>query len=261
MKGLHDKFFLSFALSKYCNQRSQLAILRTSLKQIDMKKIFFNSIIFTLLLNWASCSKKDANDELPVNLYKVEVYEYNTNMPVQGASVKLNHCTKYDFEFGCQGIGVFASYPTGSDGIASISEKDYSKCDKGMVIEKSGYWSQDGTLGRNEINAEGWVEATFKRVHDYPLDKHFFLLDSNENYRVTSGPWRKMVDIFPLRDTTIKFKAFGGQLNHLKWIVGEEYLVLSGWSSGYMDYNAFTENTLSPLSVNKNGITAINIDY
>ncbi len=229
---------------------------------IQMMKIILSIIIIVSTLAYlSSCSKKDTNGELPVNLYKVEVYEYNTNMPVQGASVKLNHCTKYDFEFGCQRIGVFASYSTGSDGVAAITEKDYSKCDEGMVIEKSGYWSQDGTLGRNEINVVGWVEATFKRVHDYPLDKHFFLLDSNENYQATSGPWRKMVDIFPLRDTTIKFKAFGGQLNHLKWIVGEEYIVITGWSSGYMDYNAFAQKTLTPLSVNKDLVTSISIEY
>jgi hypothetical protein len=228
-----------------------------------MKTIFYFAVLLGLLLYPSSCSKKNSNStQNPTNNpYKVEVYEYKSNLPVQGASVKLNRCTKYDFEFGCQAIGTFSNYTTDAEGIAMLRDADYAKCDEGIVIEKSGYWSMPGGVGRNLINPEGFVQATVKKVNDYSMNNHFFILDSNENYQGASGPWRKVVDIFPINDTTIQFKAFGGQINHLKWIVGTEYLVITGWSSGYMDYSIVAQGILDPLTVNKNGIAAIHIEY
>lgn len=227
-----------------------------------MKTIFYFAVLLSMLLYSGSCSKKNSDStQNPTNHpYKVEVYEYKSNLPVQGASVKLNRCTKYDFEFGCQAIGSFATYTTDAEGITRISDGDYTKCDEGIVIEKSGYWSIDGGFGKNLINPEGSVQATVKKINEYSADNHFFILDSNENYQGGSGPWKKLVDI-PITDTIIQFKAFGGQVNYLKWIVGSEYLVITGWSSGYMDYSIVAQGILDPLTVNKNGIAAINIEY
>ena len=131
-----------------------------------MKTIFSSAITVSILIYLVSCSKKDINAEPPVTPHNIEVYEHKTNIPVQGASVKLKRCTKYDIEFGCQQTGVFASYFTGTDGTANISDQDYHKCDEGMVIEKPGYWPQAASLGRNEITPEGLVQVTIKKIHE-----------------------------------------------------------------------------------------------
>lgn len=216
-----------------------------------MKKQF--SFVCIAAVLFSSCAKQKPSEEFT----NVEVYETGTNMPVEGARVKLSRCTKYDFEFGCQAVGVFASYSTNSDGVARIKNEDYNKADEGIMIEKSGYWPQAGGQGRNEISAEGWITANIKRVNTYPDDKRFYLFVADEKHLVTTGI--KVAEVLQ-HDTTVTFKAFGAQANEIKWIVGQE-LLMPGWNDFYITYDIFAEKSLVPVTVSKTGTTTINIEY
>ncbi|MFT3682638.1 MAG: hypothetical protein QM791_20445 [Ferruginibacter sp.] len=209
-------------------------------------------VIICLAVLVAGCGKQQPAVEEYTNL---EVYEAGGGTPVPGAQVKLMRCSKYDFEFGCQQRGVFATYSTGSDGIARVKNEDYRRADEGIIISKAGYWQQGGSQGRNEICAEGIITATIKRKNAYPDGKHFYLFISDEFHRMTTGNGMEVMDLYPLHDTTVTFKAFASQQNQLKWIVGEKSII---W---VISYDVAAEKSLDPFFVKKSEPSLITIEY
>ena len=85
----------------------------------------------------------------------------------------------------------------------------------------------------------------------------FFLFVADQNRRVTSG---MKVAMATLHDTTVTFKAFGAQANHISWLVGREYIV-AGWNNFYTVYDTVAIKNLSPVNVDKGIIKTINIEY
>jgi hypothetical protein len=146
-----------------------------------MKKIFAIALFTAFAI--ASCKKNEQVD----NFETLEVVELNPNKPVSGAAVTLYKCTSYDNIFGCRQVGVFSVSTTNSSGVAKISSIDYSRADEGIKISKTGYWTQDGYSGKNELCPEGWINLNIKRNSSYPDSLFFILFNVEERLRLTSS--------------------------------------------------------------------------
>lgn len=140
--------------------------------------------------------------------------------------------------------------------IAKIRYADYNGANEGLKISKSQYWTQDGSMGKNELCPEGWIRLNIKRTSNYPDSLVFVLFNVEERFLLTGSEGMKVLKMNQRTDTTVLIRAFGTQKNTLLWKVAEEFIAWNG-----ITYNTVASGSLPPANVPAKGTIDLSLEY
>ena len=175
-----------------------------------MKIIYL--IIAGLLIVTAACNKSQPESKT----YQVIVKEYKTGLPLQGAKFELLKCTYYDAADECNDTAILATYTTDLNGETTVDETKLGASDAGCRIWKTQYFTIEGGgsgRGENFMEPEAWVNINLKAGKSYPDTLLFEITTSSELSNISS------LTFIPPKDSTIRFRLFGNETNHVYWAV------------------------------------------
>ena len=164
-----------------------------------------------LSLLCCACSKQDENirQQQQQTNHVFSVYEYKTNIPIEGATVALYTCTRYDAVFGCRNTGVSTYKLTDSRGQCSFSDAEY-RADEGIKITKAGYWTQGGST-QNFLQPEALLNLRLIRQNNFPDSSYISIQVAGEFGKVSSLTFKAP------SDSVVTLKVFGNQNNNSSW--------------------------------------------
>lgn len=175
-----------------------------------MKHFKLHYLLICLLL--FNCTKSK-NEQGANNNEKIEVLEFKTKEPIASAKLDLYRCTNYDNIFGCLAKAIFASGITDKNGIYNFKPGELNRADEGILLSKSNYWTAGGGTGTVFMYPEAWISLHVVKQNIYPDTSLFQIRAEGENYSVSLVTFHAPVD------SIIKIRAFGNQVNSIKWHV------------------------------------------
>jgi len=179
--------------------------------QVMKRFIYLLPLIFIL-----SC-KKENDNEPPNEKVLVSVKDYKSNQPLSNMAITLYCCTNNDLVFGCIGSSACGSVSTDADGKAFLSKTSLSEAEQGISITGTGYWEHyayrllDSVIYMDRV---GNVEVTLHPTQTYPTDARLELAFISERGKTAYAFDNAAV---PTGIFTQTLKAFGGQINSIKW--------------------------------------------
>jgi len=199
---------------------------------------------------FTSCSK--STDE-GTTLF--EVFEYKTNTPVASVQIDFLHCSYYDLVFGCQTTGIVATGFTDNNGRYSFRQSEVNRSTKGSKLHKSNYWDADGHPGINYIAPESWISIRLIRQNVYSSPRLFF------GYYIQGESGYARINPFTVPfDTIIRVRAFGNEVNKVKWEIGSGIVSSLIYVNNY-SVTPILANGMLTQNMNRFETTSISLSY
>lgn len=204
------------------------------------------------ILAYISCSKEGGTPApgegtSTPKYVELKILEEKTNLPIEGATVALQKCIKYDIEFGCTSYSSGYLYSTSATGTCSFPA---SLTVDRINVSHPKYWSASSThRGNISMCPEAWTKVDLRKVNNYPPG--YGVRVELTNYS-PFGPFNSIT--FPATiDTIVYIRSRGLSQNAISWSISD-----NPWNIGS---GLGTGGTTTSFYINKFDTASVNINY
>jgi len=176
-------------------------------------------ILVLLFICGISCNKQ--NQKAPEKKVNITVTEYKTHAPVAGANVFLIQISLDIFNSSAI-TGEILSFQTDSNGICAVPETKFKDPTYAVKVMKDGFWTIQPDLFATsnattyELQRENQIRLHLVQVNSYT---DFLLFHLSIDGELPGNTLTPFIGYHMPADTTFLLDAFGGQTNHLNWLM------------------------------------------
>ena len=152
----------------------------------------------------------------------IEVLEKTSKKPIEGASVLLEKCSKYDNQFGCTGYSTITTLTTNGSGrvnfVPPMSLESYQ-------VQHQNYYTirqKNGSVGSATLTPKCAIKVSIKRVKTYsPNDILFIAVGDPDCPAVLC--WARIYRMGLPNDTTFYADGQGNSNNQVRWYINNSF--------------------------------------